>query len=96
MILLAHIRKQHRLSLGSYGRPRMTQELNELGLQVGERRIARIMRGNGIQVLRSRKFKRTTDSDHSFNIARNLLSQNFSAAAQNQKWAGGITYIRTC
>lgn len=95
MILLAHICEQHRLSLGSYGRPRMTQELKELGLQVGQRRVARIVRDNGIQVLRSRKFKRTTDSDHGFNIARNLLSQNFSAAAPNQKWAGDITYIWT-
>ena len=31
MVLLAHIREQKRLSLGSYGRPRMTAELNELG-----------------------------------------------------------------
>ena len=35
MVLLAHIRDQHRSSLGSYGRPRMTEELNELGLRVG-------------------------------------------------------------
>ena len=37
MVLLAHIRDQHRLSLGSYGRPRMTEELNELGIRVGQR-----------------------------------------------------------
>ncbi|OCX66840.1 integrase [Thioclava sp. SK-1] len=95
MILLAYIREQHRLSLGSYGRPRMTQELNELGIHVGQRRVARIMRDNGIQVLRSRKFKRTTDSDHSFNIAPNHLNQDFTATAPNQKWAGDITYIWT-
>jgi putative transposase len=95
LILLAHIRKQHRLSLGSYGRPCMTQELNELGIQVGQRRVARIMRDNGIQILRSRKFKRTTDSTHSFNIAPNRLNQGFTATAPNQKWAGDITYIWT-
>ena len=95
MILLAHIREQHRLSLGSYGRPRMTQELNELGIHVGQRRVARIMRDNGIQVLRSRKFKRTTDSDHSFNIAPNRLNQDVTATTPNQKWAGDITYIWT-
>lgn len=32
MVILAHIRDQHRLSLQSYGRPRMTEELQELGL----------------------------------------------------------------
>ena len=73
MVILAHIRDQHRLSLGSYGRPRMTEELNELGLRVGQRRVGRLMRQNGIRVVRSRKFKRTTDSDHVFNIAPNLL-----------------------
>ena len=41
------------------------------------------------------QFKRTTDSDHAFNIAPNLLQQDFSASAPNQKWAGDITYIWT-
>ena len=93
MVLLAHIRDQYRLSLGSYGRPRMTEELNELG--VGQRRVGRLMRQNGIQVIRSRKFKRTTDSDHALNIAPNLLQQDFTASGPNQKWAGDITYVWT-
>lgn len=95
MVLLAHIRDQHRLSLGSYGRPRMTEELNELGIRVGQRRVGRLMRQNGIQVIRSKKFKRTTDSDHAFNIAPNLLLQDFTASGPNQKWAGDITYVWT-
>lgn len=45
MVLMAHIRDQHRLSLGSYGRPRMTEELKELGLDVGHRRIGRLPLG---------------------------------------------------
>lgn len=106
--VLAHIRDQHRLSLGSYGRPRMTEELNELGIHVGQPlpgsglpanrergRVGRLMRHNGIQVIRSRKFKRTTDSDHAFNIAPNLLQQDFTASGPNQKWAGDITYVWT-
>lgn len=48
MVLLAHIRDQHRLSLGSYDRPHMTEELNELGIRVGQRRVDRLMRQNGI------------------------------------------------
>lgn len=95
MVLLAHIREQQRLSLGSYGRPRMTAELQELGLPVGERRVGRLMKENGIRAVRTRKYKRTTDSDHTFNIAPNLLDQDFSATGPNQKWAGDISYIRT-
>jgi len=48
MVLLAHIREQHRLSEGSYGRPRMTEELNELGLRVGHRRVGRVRRENSL------------------------------------------------
>jgi len=100
MVLRTHIRNQHRLSLGSYGRPRMTEELNELGLCVGQRRIGRLMRQNGIKVVRTRNFKATTDSDHAFNIAPNLLQHDFmpsqaNPTQPNQKWAGDITYVWT-
>ena len=37
----------------------------------------------------------TTDSNHSFAVAPNLLNRNFLATAPNQKWAGDITYIWT-
>ena len=95
MVLLAHIRDQHRSSLGSYGRPRMTEELNELGVRVGHRRVGRLMRQNAISVVRTHKFKATTDSDHRFNIAPNLLKQDFAASQTNQKWASDITYVWT-
>jgi len=40
MVILARIREQHRLSLQSYGRPRMTEELQELGKNVGHSPVA--------------------------------------------------------
>jgi putative transposase len=95
MVLLAHIREQHHLSLGSYGRPRMTQELKEIGLTVGHRRVGRLMRDNRIYVVRTHKYKATTDSHHRFNIAPNWLNRDFYAEQPNQKWAGDITYIWT-
>ena len=95
MVLLAHIREQHHLSLGNYGRPRMTRELKEIGLVVGQRRVGRLMRDNRIYVVRTHKDKVTTDSHHRFNIAPNLLDRNFTANLPNQKWAGDITYIWT-
>jgi len=95
LIVLAHIREQFRLSLGSYGRPRMTEELKEIGLNVGHRRVGRLMRQNGISVVRTRKHKVTTDSNHKFKIAPNLLNRDFFAEKPNQKWAGDISYIWT-
>ncbi len=93
MVLLAHIREQHRLSLNSYGRPRMTEELKEIGLNVGHRRVGRLMRQNGISVVRTHKYKATTDSNHKFNIAPNLLSRDFFAKRPNQKWPLGDASI---
>jgi len=95
MVVLAHIKEQSRLSLGSYGRPRMTEELKEVGVDVGHRRVGRLMRENGIVVERTRKFKATTDSDHTLNIASNLLNRDFAADQPKQKWAGDISYIWT-
>ena len=95
MVVLAHIKEQSRLSLVSYGRPRMTEELKELGLNVGHRRVGRLMRENGIRVERSKKYKVTTDSNHAFNIAPNLLNRDFHADQPNQKWAGDISYVWT-
>ncbi len=95
MVVLAHIREQFALSLGSYGRPRMTEELKELGLDVGHRRVGRLMSENGIEVKRNKKFKATTDSNHGFNIAPNLLDRDFQVDAPNRKWAGDISYVWT-
>lgn len=53
------------------------------------------MRQNGIQIIRSRKFKRTTDNDHAFTIAPNLAQQDCTASGPNQKWAGDIIYVWT-
>lgn len=53
------------------------------------------MRENGISVVRTRKYKVTTDSNHKFNIAPNLLDRNFVADRPNQKWVVDISYIWT-
>ena len=44
LVALAHIKEQSRLSLGSHGRQKMTKELKEIGLDVGYRRVDRLMR----------------------------------------------------
>ncbi|MBU2936759.1 hypothetical protein KO503_11785 [Pacificibacter marinus] len=63
----------------------MTEELKEIGLDVGHRQVGRLMRENGISVVRARKHKVTTGSNHKFNIAPNLLNRDFNADAPNQK-----------
>ena len=43
--------------------------------------------------MRTRQHKVTTDSDHKFNIAPNVLDWDFAADAPSQKWAGDISYV---
>ena len=62
----------------------MTEELKEIGLNVGHRRVGRLMRQNGISVIRTRKHKVTTDSNHKFNIAPNLLDRDFTLISQTR------------
>ena len=95
MVFLAYIRSQHIANRRAYGRKRMSVELKSQGIAIGERRIARLMRDNDIHVVRTRKFKRTTDSNHTHNVAPNLLDGNFQASAPNEKWAGDISYLWT-
>ena len=57
MVLLAHVRSAFALSNETYGSPRTTRELADDGLVVGRRRIARLMRENGLKALQKRRFK---------------------------------------
>ena len=95
MVLLAHVRAAFALSNGTYGSPRMTRELRDQGLAVGRRRTARLMRDNGMRARQKRRFKRTTDSEHAWPVAPNLLDQDFTATAPNQKWSADISYVWT-
>ena len=95
MVLLAHVRSAFALSNGTYGSPRMTRELCDSGLTVGRRRIARLMRDNGLRARHKRRFKRTTDSHHAWPVAPNLLDQDFTATGPDKKWGADISYVWT-
>jgi putative transposase len=95
VILLAHVRSAFAVSNGTYGSPRMTRDLQDDGLAIGRRRVARLMRDNGLRARQKRRFKRTTDSLHSFPVAPNLLDQDFTASGPNEKWGADISYVWT-
>ncbi len=78
-----------------YGAPRIADELHDSDIECSENRVARRMRALGLKAIQAKKFKVTTDSNHSKPIAPDLLEQDFSAAAVNQKWTSDITYVWT-
>lgn len=78
-----------------HGAPRLVDDLAEAGLQVNRKTVARSLQRQGLRAKAARKFRATTNSRHSLPIAPNLLAQDFSASAPNQKWVGDITYLWT-
>ena len=95
MVLLALVRAAFAVSNRTYGSPRMVHELRDSGLAIGRRRVARLMRENGMKARQKRRFKRTTDSLHAFPVAQNLLDQDFAATGPNQKWGADISDVWT-
>ena len=94
-ILLSHIRIAHKKSRRTYGSPRVTEELNDSGIHCNEKRVAKLMRENGIRAKRSRKYKVTTNSKHSHPVSPNLLNRQFEVHCPNRVWVSDITYIWT-
>ncbi|PNH77784.1 IS3 family transposase [Vibrio diazotrophicus] len=82
-------------SKGRDGSRRIPKELSESGDSYNVKTIAASMKRQDLTTKAARKFKCTTDSKHQMPVAPNLLAQNFSASAPNEKWAGDITYIAT-
>jgi transposase InsO family protein len=81
---------------GRYGSPRVRQELRTTyGKRVSLKTVARLMRENGLNAKRRKKFIPTTDSKHGLYVNENLLNREFHAEKGGQKWVSDITYLRT-
>jgi len=94
--LLAAIKKIFAASGQTYGSPRIHIELRAAGIRCSRKRVERLMRENGLKVVQKRKNRViTTDSDHEFPVAPNLLDRDFTAEHPNEKWVTDISYIRT-
>jgi putative transposase len=85
----------HLASKRRYGSPRVHAELKAAGERVGRKRVARLMREKKLAARARRRFRATTDSNHSFPIAPNVLERDFTASAPNEAWVTDITFLWT-
>ena len=92
---LSVIRVIHRESRETYGSPRIWKALVTQGHRIGEHRVARLMRQDGIRAKTVTKWRATTQSQHRFPVAANTLERAFTVEAPNRVWAGDITYVWT-
>jgi putative transposase len=87
------VRAAHDESRRTYGRPRVHVELAAQGERVGGKRVARLMRQEGLQARVRRRYRCTTMSEHDQPIAPNLLARDFEAVAPNRRWVGDTTEL---
>jgi len=80
---------------GNYGSPRMLKELRARGREVCENTVAKLMQEHELRAATARKFRHTTDSNHSYPVAENVLNQEFKQERPNEVWVSDITYILT-
>jgi len=74
-----------------YGSPRIYGELQDAQEPVRKKRVARLMREDGLKARPWKRFKNTTMRDHDQPVADNLLDRQFTAEAPNQRWVGDTT-----
>lgn len=80
---------------GRYGSPRVCQELRARGDVVSEKKVAEVMRENGLVARPKKRFRATTDSKHEDPIAPNLLARDFTTSGPNEAWVTDVTAIWT-
>jgi len=78
-----------------YGSPRVHAELRAQGIHCARKRVARLMREQGLFAQRPRHRTITTKSEPGAQVAPNLLQRDFSADQPNTKWVADTTYIWT-
>ncbi|HET9404757.1 MAG TPA: IS3 family transposase, partial [Burkholderiales bacterium] len=89
-------RHYHARSRGRYGAPNIHADLRELdGIRVGKKRVARLMKAEGLQGACFRKWVTTTTHDADAQPSADLVQRQFSADAPNRLWVADITYIPT-
>jgi len=95
IFLLEKIKDAYEKNRCVYGSPRITRVLNRESISCSQPRVARLMRVNGIVAKTQRKFKATTNSNHTLPVAADLVGQAFGVDGPNRLWVGDITYIDT-
>jgi putative transposase len=85
----------HQYSRATYGAPRIDEELLAVGIHVGRKRVARLMKAADLRGVSRRQWVTTTGREPGARPAPDLVERNFVAAAPNRLGVADITYIPT-
>jgi len=95
--LVKKIRQVHAESDGTYGSPRVHQELLHRGAECGRRRVRRLMRAHGLEGRCKKRWRKTTVQDPAAQAeALDLIQRHFGPSeVLDARYVGDITYIAT-
>jgi len=93
--LKAALKRQFDHHRENYGQRRLIIELAAEGFTVGRCKLRRLMKELGLTTRYPKRFRLTTDSQHTYKIADNVLNRQFDTAAPNQVWCSDISYLWT-
>ena len=91
----AQLRVIHAENDRIYGRIRLWKALAQQGRRVGQERVRRLMKLNGLRSVYRRPYRVTTRSDHAKPVALNVLDRRFLQSAVDRAWVTDITYVPT-
>ena len=92
--LLDRVRLVHTRSRGNYGSPRVTGQLRLDGLEVGKRRVARLMQRAGLQGKSARLYRNSKVAQRAFYASVPHRPEIRTPQAPNQVWVGDVTYLK--
>jgi transposase InsO family protein len=83
--LIAALFARHR---GTYGAPRITSDLQEMGWRVSQNTVAAIMAEQGLKARAKRRRRNSTRPGKGRWHAPDLVNRDFTARRINQRWFG--------
>jgi putative transposase len=92
--LESRVKEIFRESKKTYGSRRMLEQLKKAGYPIGRYRVRGLMRKLGLKAKEPRRYKVTTDSNHKYLPAPNLLDRQFEVDAANKVWSVDISVLQ--
>ena len=89
-MLTEKIRTIHAYSRETYGAPRVHADLRDQNVRVGYKRVARLMRSQGLKGVSRRKGPRTTRRQSDARPAPDLVERDFTATSPDSLWVADI------
>ncbi len=93
--LKLHVVSFNKRTHNVYGVDRLRVEMSKNGVQISKWKLMKLRRELGIYCKQRKKYRATTNSNHSYPVSENILNRNFVVESPNKVWLSDITYIPT-